>query len=282
MLKAISTYVHIRERLHPGILDRLATGGVAGIEVFAMRGHFDYGSAQQLRELASWFGSQADVRFQSMHAPMFASGQWGRWDSPALNIAGRERKERIEAMDEIKRAIEVAEVIPFRFLVLHVGVLGENFDEHKFEGALTSIEHLRAFAKPLGVRLLLENIPNELSAPEKLVTLIQTLHYDDIGVCLDIGHAHLGLGVEAAFETLKPLIRSVHVHDNHGMKDEHLWPGEGSIDFQRTMELLRTAPQVPALVLEIEGDPDGYPEYGKIVPGKMLASWKLLDNGTER
>ncbi len=73
-----------------------------------------------------------------------------------------------------------------------------------------------------------------------------TLHYDDIGVCLDLGHAHLETGVEAPSETLRPLIRSVHVHDNHGMKDEHLWPGEGNIDLQRTMEMLRTAPQVPA------------------------------------
>jgi len=248
MLKAISTQVHVRERLHPGILERMAGGGVAGIEIFAKRGHFDYDSAQHIREIASWFGSQAAVRLQSMHSPLQASGELGRSDTRKLNIAGRERKERIEAM-------------------------------HKFEGALTSVEHLRAFAKPLGVQLLLENTPNELSAPEKLVELIRTLHYDDIGVCLDLGHAHLGPGVEAAIEMLNPLIRSVHVHDNHGLKDEHLWPGEGSIDFHRAMELLRTAPQVPALVLEIEGDPEGNPEYGKTVPGKMLASWELLENG---
>ena len=276
MLKAISTHVHLRERLHPGILERLAAGGAAGIEIFAMRGHFDYGNPQQIREIASWFHSQEGVSFESMHAPMFASGERGRFDTPPLNIAGRDRKERIDAMDEIKRAIEVAEVLPFRFLVLHVGVSGESFDDHKFEGGLTSVEHLRAFAKPLGVSLLLENIPNELTAPEKLVELIRTLHYDDIGVCFDLGHAHLEPGIEAAFETLKPLIRSVHVHDNHGMKDEHLWPGEGTIDWKRTIELLRTAPQVPTLVLEIEGDPGGDPEYGKTVPGKMSASWEVL------
>jgi sugar phosphate isomerase/epimerase len=277
MLKAISTHVHLKERLHPGILERLAGGGVAGIEIFAMRGHFDYCNPQQVREIASWFRSQEGVAFQSMHAPIFASGEWGRFDTPPLNIAGRDRKERIEAMDEIKRAIAVAEVIPFGFLVLHVGVAGESFDDHKFEGALTSIEHLRAFAKPLGVRLLLENVPNELTAPDKLMNLIRTLHYDDIGVCLDLGHAHLEPGVEAAIETLKPLIRSVHVHDNHGMKDEHLWPGEGTIDWARAMELLQSAPQVPALVLEVEGDSGGNPDFGKTVPKKMLASWELLE-----
>ena len=277
MLKAISTHLHLRERLHPGILDRLAGGGVTAIEIFAMRGHFDYDNPQQVREIASWFASQDGVSAHSMHAPMFTSGDGGRFDSPPLNIAGQDRRGRIAAMDEIKRAIEAGEAIPFRFLVLHVGVAGESFDEHKFEQALTSIEHLRAFAKPLGMRLLLENICNELTAPEQLVKLIQTLRYEDIGVCLDVGHAHLGPGVEAAIEILKPWIRSVHVHDNHGEKDEHLWPGEGNVDFQRAMELLRTAPQVPALVLEIEGDPAGNPAYGKTVPGKMLACWKMLE-----
>lgn len=277
MLKAISTHIHLRERLHPGILDRLAAGGIGGIEVFAMRGHFDYSNQQQVREIGSWFRSQEGVAFQSMHAPMFASDDWGSSDVHMLNIAGRERKERIEAMDEIKRAIEVAEITPYRFLILHIGVPGEKFDEHKFDFAMTSIEHLRAFGKPLGVRLLLENIPNELTAPEKLVKLIQTLHYDDVGVCLDLGHAHLSPGVEAAIETLSPLIRSVHVHDNKGTKDEHRWPGEGTIDWGQTMELLRGAPQVPALVLEIEGDPDGNPDFGKTLPAKMLSSWEKLE-----
>jgi sugar phosphate isomerase/epimerase len=277
MLKAISTHVHLRERLHPGILEKLAAGGAAGIEIFAMRGHFDYQNAQQVREIGSWFRSREEVTFTSLHAPMFASGEWGRNDAAPLNIAGRDRRERIDAMDEIKRAIEVAEVLPFRFLVLHLGVSGEQFDDHKFEGAMTSVEHLRAFAKPLGVRLLLENIPNELTAPEKLVELIRTLHYDDIGVCFDLGHAHLDPGVEVAFETLKPLIRSVHVHDNHKNQDEHLWPGEGTIDWPRTMELLRSAPQVPALVLEIEGDSEGDPSYGETVPGRMRAAWEKLE-----
>jgi sugar phosphate isomerase/epimerase len=277
MLKAISTHIHLRQRLQAQILDKLAQGGAAGIEVFAMRGHFDYDDRHHVGEIASWFRSQPEVVFQSMHAPMFASGEWGRFDSPSLNIAGPDRKDRIAAMDEIKRAIEVAEVVPFRFLVLHAGVSGERFSEQKFEGALTSIEHLRAFAKPLGVQLLLENIPNELTAPEKLVDLIRTLHYEDVGVCLDLGHAHLEPGVEAAVETLRPYIRSVHVHDNHGMKDEHLWPGEGSIDWKRTMELLRSAPQVPALVLEVEGDSAGDPGFGKTVPARMQAAWETLE-----
>lgn len=276
MRKAISTYVQVRERLHPGILERLVAGGATGIEIFAHRSHFDYTGGAQLRELSAWFAARKDVELCSLHAPLFASGAWGYFGEPPLNIAGGERRERIAAMDEIKRAIEVAETIPFRFLILHTGMPGDSWDERRFEGALSSIEHLHAFARPLGVRLLLENIPNELTAPEKLAELIHTLHFDDLGVCLDLGHAHLEPGVELAVECLASYIRQVHVHDNRGVKDDHLWPGEGTMAWPRAMELLRALPQVPALVLEIEGDPAGNPEYGKIVAERMPDTWKLL------
>ena len=64
-------------------------------------------------------------------------------------------------------------------------------------------EHLRAFAKPLGVRILVENIPNELSTPDRLVEFIRTAHFDDVGVCFDCGHAHMMGGVPEAFEIVK-------------------------------------------------------------------------------
>jgi sugar phosphate isomerase/epimerase len=92
--------------------------------------------------------------------------------APPVNIASIDRAARVDAIDEIKRALEIAEQIPFRFLVQHLGTSNESFSEKKFEAAMTSIEHLRAFAKPLGVRILLENIPNELSTPDRLVEMI--------------------------------------------------------------------------------------------------------------
>jgi sugar phosphate isomerase/epimerase len=68
---------------------------------------------------------------------------------------------------------------------------------------------------------------------------------------LDVGHAHLGDGITAAFTELKPLLRSSHLHDNHGERDEHLWPGDGTIQWDEVWEGLKTAPQTPAGVLEI-------------------------------
>ena len=57
------------------------------------------------------------------------------------------------------------------------------------EYALTALEHLGAFARPLGVRLLVENLLSEATTPEHLVTILQMGHLTNVGVCLDLGHA---------------------------------------------------------------------------------------------
>lgn len=254
MLKAFSTYPYVRERLHPGLLDALVRGGAEAIEIFAARGHFDYANRRQhVLEIAGWFKSTGTT-LNSVHAPMFNDYEWGKGGTQPLNIVSNDRSHRIEAMDEIKRAIEIAEHIPFRFLVQHVGVGGEYFDEKKLDTAMTSVEHLKAFAKPLGVTVVLENIPNELSTPERLVEFLNITHFDDVGFCFDIGHAHMMSSVQEAFTLMKPHIRTTHLHDNVKDRDSHLWPGDGNINWTEAMQLLRTAPHVPPLLLEIEGE----------------------------
>src|SRR6516164_3671046 len=254
MQKVVSTFLFVKERLHPGILDGLARSGAQAIEIFAARQHLDYANRKpHVREIADWFKGST-VSLHSVHAPLYGDYEWGRAGAPPVNIASMDRAGRVDAMDEIKRALEIAEQIPFRFLIQHIGLPNESFDEKKFEAAMTSIEHLRAFAKPLGVRILLENIPNELSTPDRLVDFIHTTHFDDVGVCFDFGHAHLLTGVPEAFEILKAHVRSTHVHDNAKDRDSHLWPGQGSIDWKEAMELLKSAPHTPPLLLEIEHD----------------------------
>ena len=253
MRRAMSTLIYAkRERLHPGLLDQMVAGGAEAIEIFAARGHFNYTDRQHIRQIANWFRSTG-VTFHSMHSPMHPDEDWGRGGATHINIASVEKLQRVAATDEIKRAIEVAELAPFQFLVQHVGVGHEEADEHKLDAAMSSLEHLHAFAKPLGVQLLVENITNELSTPETLLDLLHAGRFDDIGVCFDVGHAHIMSSVPQAFEVLKDRIRSTHVHDNNQERDSHLWPGDGTIDWTETLSLLRSAPHVPPVLLEIEG-----------------------------
>src|SRR5262249_49187558 len=147
----------------------------------------------------------------------------------------------IRMVDEIKRALEIAESIPYRYLIQHIGVGGEEFDERKVESAFTSLEELSIFARQRGVQVLLENIPNSLSSAERL-RFFGELTQTGLNYVFDTGHANMNEGVENAFNLMKDRIRSTHIHDNNGKDDSHLFPlvsEGGTIDWKSTMELLR-------------------------------------------
>ena len=249
-LRVLSTHLFLNQRLHSGLLEQAGQWGAEAVEIFAARQHFDYTSREQVAELAAWFRGNTLTAW-SMHAPIYAGREMGRSGAPALNLLHPEKARRIEAMDEIKRALETAEQIPFRNLVVHLGDKDDEWSPRSVEYAFTALEHLGAFARPLGVRPLVENLLSVSATPEHLVEIMETGHLNQIGVCLDLGHAHMTVGVPAAIATLGDRIVQVHAHDNHGMKDEHLWPGDGSIDWPATTAALNALAAPPAIVLEL-------------------------------
>ena len=256
MLRCLSTHLFLKERLHPGLLELAARSGAQAVEIFAARQHFDYTSREHVQELAAWFASEP-LEAWSMHAPLFPDREMGRAGAPAVNLLHPEKSRRIDAMDEVKRALETAEHLHFKNLVVHLGERTDTWSPRTLEHALTALEHLDAFARPLGVRLLAENLVNEPTTPDHLLEIFTEGHLTRVGVCLDLGHAHMTAGVQEAIATLgsRPgTIGSVHVHDNHAVRDEHLWPGDGNIDWPATMQSLKALAGPPACVLEIHYD----------------------------
>lgn len=231
----LSTHLFVGERLTSHILDQVFATGIRKIELFAARQHFDYHDENQVRDLALWFKDH-DLTLHSIHSPLYSDFDWGRSGGAPLSIAYLERRLRLESMEEIKRAIEVADMVPVRYIVQHMGLPGDDYDPAKFDAALTSLEHLRIFAKERGAEILLENIPNELSTPERLLGFIQFAHLTGQKVCFDTGHAHMGAGVAEAFAALKDRIASTHVHDNRREKDDHLMPFDGTLDWGQTVK----------------------------------------------
>ena len=223
MKYGLSTRLFANERLTSRLLGRIFEAGFSEIEVFAARDHLDYHEPRYARDMGQWF-SDFNVQLHSLHAPLCSEPGLGRRSGLMISVAHRERRLRIESMDEIKRALEVAERAPFRYLVLHLGLEGEEYALEKFDAAFTSIEHLRIFAKERGVQLLLENTASELGNPARLIQFLNYTRLDDVGICFDAGHAHLTGGASEGLDTLKERMVTAHLHDNHGEKDEHLLP----------------------------------------------------------
>lgn len=253
MMRALSTHLFVNYRLTTALLDKIQKTGIPAVEIFCARQHLDYCNRAQINELAHWF-RDSELRFHSLHSPVYSDDVWGRSGPHAvLNIAEPSKTRRIRTVDEIKRAIEIAESAPFRYLIQHVGLPEEEFDERKVEAAFSSLDELSVFARQRGVEILLENIPNGLSTADRLVTFFELTHLK-LGVCFDVGHAHLDEGVEEAFRKLKDRIRSTHVHDNDGREDGHLMPFAlpgGTVDWARTVPLLRSCGDEVPLLLEV-------------------------------
>ncbi len=267
MQPGFSTYAFLPQRLRPPLLDAMvracAPFGAPTIEIFAARHHFDYADRGAVREIAGWV-RDAGVRV-TLHQPLSADAVWSRHAAPNLNLIEPEKMRRIEAIDEAKRVLESAEQIPFAAMVLHLGLSGDRWNQRALDHSLTAIEHLKAFAQPLGVKLLLENLPNEVATPEHLLEILVTGHFDEVGVCLDLGHAHLEEGgLEAAAKSLLPRIAQVHLHDNNGLRDEHLWPESAAagtgLDLSRVGAMFDSLPEATACVIEVAHELNETPE----------------------
>jgi sugar phosphate isomerase/epimerase len=251
---ALSTHLFVNHRLTVALLERIRQAGVPAVEIFCARQHLDYRDPAQIRELGHWF-RDVQLKLHSLHGPMYNDDVNGRSGPQAvINITEAVKVKRIAAVDEVKRALEIAETVPFRYLIQHVGVGGEEYDERKLDAAMSSLEELKSFAGQRGVEVLLENIPNGLSSSERLTYFLGNTHLG-LNFCFDVGHAHLMEGVERAFETMKNRIRSTHVHDNDGEKDSHLFPTfakNGSVNWKKAMELFRSCPGQFPLLLELK------------------------------
>src|ERR1700740_2857143 len=109
MQRAVSTYLFVKERLHPGILDGLVRSGVQAVEIFAARQHIDYANRKaHVKEIAEWFRGSG-VPLNSVNSPLYADYEWGRAGSPPINLASTDRAGLVQAMDEVKRAPGSAE-----------------------------------------------------------------------------------------------------------------------------------------------------------------------------
>jgi sugar phosphate isomerase/epimerase len=236
---------------------------VKHIEVFCSPAHFVYHSPQGVREFA---GALQDygLTLHSLHAPTERELSPGRESGVPISICDPERIRRVDAVDEVKRALEVAERIPFRYLVQHLGHTHDKQTPRAIDAAFNSLEHLSIFAKERGVTIALENTRSEFGSPEALVQLIRETHLRDLKFCFDTGHAHMEEGISKALELMGDRIATTHIHDNHGEKDEHLLPFEGTIDWEETLSALAGLPQPPAIVLELKEQSTGKPTLDQI------------------
>jgi sugar phosphate isomerase/epimerase len=249
----VSTHLFHGSRLTRDHLVHIAAHGFEAVELFATRTHFDYHDDRAVAAFGEWL---ADTRLElhSVHAPIVEALRGGRWIGPLSNAAA-DATRRVAAVAETRAALEMARRLPYRFLVVHLGVptdAPQSGADNRADAARRSLEETIALAADVGVRVAVEVMPNPLSSPAALVELIEEQFEGlDVGICLDYGHANLLGDLGEAIEAVSGHLWTTHVHDNHGREDEHLVPFAGAIDWDAAMMETQKIGYEGALMLEV-------------------------------
>src|SRR5258708_7485862 len=257
MQKLLSTYLFVSRKLTPELLEQVVGAGFEGLEIFCTRSHFEYSVKSEIQAMASAL-KHHHLQLVSLHAPTSRDLSAMRESGTPLSICEVERVRRVEAMDELKRVIDVADDLPYARLILHMGGPRETADPRKRDAAFSSLEHLILHARHAGLTICVENTTSEMGDPSSLRAFVDETRLSGLRFNFDIGHAHLtefpeDERLEKSFSPLRDLVSSVHLHDNHGERDEHLPPYDGTIDWPSAIKTLQSEPQTSLpLILELK------------------------------
>ena len=106
-----------------------------------------------------------------------------------------------------------------------------------------SIIELEKTASDLGLKIAMENMPEKynflMKTPDDFIRFYEETNLEDVNIVLDTGHANLEGQIQPFLERLHKRIAHVHISDNHGVTDEHLGLGNGSIDWQQFAKMIK-------------------------------------------
>ena len=155
----------------------------------------------------------------------------------------------------LRRELDFAARVGACSLVLHPSCLGLTKPDDRLD--VPEILRLSEYASERGVRLVLENLCDTIWLLDRVLDEVgDDPEVTNLGICIDVGHAHMShdAGREPVpnyLERYAGQLSHVHLHDNHGISDEHLSPGDGDIDWRRVVRTLEEIGFAGTAVLEV-------------------------------
>lgn len=153
-----------------------------------------------------------------------------------------------------RQSLEVAATIGCDMMIVHSDFpLREPEPIAKRDLAARLVDYfggLAAEAAPYGVTIVIENIFDR--DPRQLADLARAIDVPNLGLSLDVGHAHLSapLPLDRWVHGMQPYLRHVHLHDNDGIHDRHWAMGDGNIVYRSFFEAVTTIVNPPRVTVE--------------------------------
>jgi sugar phosphate isomerase/epimerase len=173
-----------------------------------------------------------------------------------MNIASPNAALRRTILKRLEKSILYASELGCRLWVFHPGK--RTGVSHFYPGSdwqlnIESVGTLLKTARKHGVDIAIENLPEPFPFLMKSVEDFSRFYDefdDELGIVLDVGHAHINQQVQDFLNRFPRKIVHVHVSDNDGTSDAHLGIGSGTINWEAVAEAFKKVNYGKVIILE--------------------------------
>jgi sugar phosphate isomerase/epimerase len=234
-------------------LDACHGAGLTAVELGTPPRHFDPWRHDEVTGLGERLRSLG-IEPISIHAPF----------GGLLDLSDPNPHHRHAAIGAILTAAAALREIGGSRIVVHVTDVvrdGQNVEE-RLARCTDALGVLARACSHMGVKLLVETpLPHLIGGhPDEFARVVGQLDRS-VGVCFDTGHVALGHHWDRFIELAGDRLVHVHVNDNRGRFDDHLPPGEGTIDWCHIRETLEQVGFDGWIVLELSCPAGPLSEY---------------------
>ena len=240
-----STFWWKDKDLTPALLQEMARGGIAAVELCDYHPNFNYLRAKWLQEIGT-ASRDAGLEIATVHTHI-------KWHDPALHVMHADPVRLRRAVEAYLRAVDALAILGAKVLLTHdVQLTGDGSDRAERERAIGAVREIADHAQAAGILVVLENLPAGWSSnvPE-LRRFVADVDHPNVKSCFDTAHARRGGGdVAAQLRSAAPHVAVLHINDS-GANGDHLLPGEGEIPWRETMAAVRETAATAHFIYEL-------------------------------
>ncbi len=196
-----------------------------------------------------------------------------------------------EFQNELMRGIDMAALMGIERAVTHpIALYSKEVSYGDWVRAnIAFLSPVVEYAREKGVRILIENMPSEKEAPDNHLYGSCALNVSSLadklscGVCWDTGHANIsGYKQSEQLATIGERLEALHIHDNDGLRDAHLLPFDGKVDWEDVATGLRCCNKPLIVDVEVtawalDGDSKTREDFGQLILNRARRFMNLAD-----
>ncbi len=240
----IATFICYKKELLPNLKYFSLAGfkllELWGIPSFGNPSHFPYKRKVFLEKFKKEMEKYGLIPY-SVHTPFH------------FDISHPNKEKRSVALKEIKECIEICSSLDSKVAVVHPGGKYNNDTENiQVENSIDSLLRILEFSSKRGIKIVVENmLPGALGNKMEHIEKFYMSLPEEIGFCVDIGHAYNSGILPSIFKVLGKRVKHLHIQDAFLGEDSHLIPGEGEIKWDNVLDSLRKINYSGVILFEI-------------------------------